>query len=80
MSIDQWTMNSKNLTNTDNDFWVVDGTLKGRIMSRTFYYEQQYRVVFYLTSSTILSGDGSQDSPYNVEEDWAWFDSNQVLQ
>ena len=35
---------------------------------------------FYLTSSTILSGDGSQDSPYNVEEDWAWFDSNQVLQ
>ena len=26
MSVDQWTMNSKNATSTDNDFWVVDGT------------------------------------------------------
>lgn len=89
MSEDQWTMNSKNLTSTDNDFWVLDGTLHGRIISRTFYYSQQYRVVFYITDTTILSGNGSEvatvgdelnTGPYTVQEDWAWFDSNQVVQ
>jgi len=80
MSIDQWTINSKNSTSTDNDFWVVDGTLRGRIISRTYYYNQQYRVVFYINDATILSGDGSSANPYTVEEDWNWFDSTQVLQ
>lgn len=74
------TMNSKNAISTDNDYWGLDGTLKGRILSRTFYYEQQYRVVFYITDTTILSGDGSSSNPYNVEEDWAWVDSYQVIE
>lgn len=80
MSEDQWTMNSKNLTSTDNDYWVLDGTLHGAIISRTFFYEQQYRVVFYITDVTILSGNGSSSTPYNVEEDWSWFDSYQIVQ
>ena len=80
MSEDQWTMNSKNLTSTDNDFWVLDGTLHGRIVSRTYYYNQQYRVVFYLKDDTILSGSGTELDPYTVQEDWSWFDNAQVLQ
>ena len=81
MSKDQWTLNSKNLTNLDNDFWLIEGTVStAQIQSRTYHYAQPYRVAFYITESTILSGDGSELTPYNVEEDWAWFDSYQVAQ
>ena len=80
MSVDQWTMNSKNATNTDNDFWVVDTAGGANIQSRTFYYEQQYRVVFYITDTTILSGSGTSGDPYVVQENWDWFDNTQVLQ
>ncbi len=80
MTVDQWTMNSKNLTSTDNDFWVIDVANGPNIQSRTFYYEQQYRVVFYITDKTILSGSGTVDDPYVVHEDWSWFDDVQVLQ
>ncbi len=80
MSIDQWTINSKNATSTDNDFWVLDGTVHGRIVSRTYYYNQQYRVAFYITDTTILSGSGTSTDPYTVQEDWSWFDNAQVLQ
>ena len=80
MSIDQWTMNSKNLTSTDNDFWVIDSALGGHFLSRTYYYSQPYRVVFYLKNDTILSGTGTSADAFNVEEDWAWFDSYQIVQ
>ena len=80
MTADQWTMNSKNLTNTDNDFWVLDTAAGPNIQSRTYYYNQQYRVVFYLKADTILSGSGTLSDPYTVEEDWSWFDDVQVLQ
>lgn len=51
----------------------------GHFESRLYYNTQQYRVVFYLKDNTILSGNGSSSTPYTVEEDWAWFDSYQVL-
>ncbi|MBR2994064.1 hypothetical protein IKF43_01550 [Candidatus Saccharibacteria bacterium] len=79
---EQWTMNSKNDTSTDNDFWVLDPTIVGnnRIVSRTYYYYEKYRPVFYLTSDTILSGTGTSADPYTVQEDWDWFDNTQMLQ
>lgn len=79
---EQWTMNSKNDTTTDNDFWVLDPTIanNNRIVSRTYYYYENYRPVFYLKYDTILSGTGTNDDPFNVEEDWSWFDNVQVLQ
>ena len=80
MTVDQWTLNSKNATSTDNDFWVVDTAGGTNIQSRTYYYNQQYRVVFYINDATILSGDGSSTNPYTVQEDWTWFDDVQVLQ
>jgi len=80
MTTDQWTMNSKNLTTTDNDFWVIDTAGGPNVQSRTYYYNQQYRVVFYLKEGTILSGSGTLSDPYTVQEDWSWFDNAQVLQ
>ncbi len=72
-SDEQWTINSKNDTSTDNDYWVL---LSGNeIVSRTYYYAQNYRPVFYLSDDTILSGTGTSDDPFVVEENWDWFDS-----
>lgn len=81
-SDEQWTINSKNDTDTDNDFWVLDPTIlnNNRIVSRTYYYLENYRPVFYLKDDTILSGSGTSDDPYVVQEDWSWFDSVQVAQ
>lgn len=81
MTAEFWTMNGRTGTLLQNDdFWVIDNDLGGHFESRLYYNTQQYRVVFYITNTTILSGDGSSGSPYAVEEDWAWFDSYQVLQ
>ena len=79
---EQWTMNSKNDTTTDNDFWVLDPTIanNNRIVSRTYYYYENYRPVFYIKEGTILSGMGTASDPYLVQEDWSWFDNAQVLQ
>lgn len=79
---EQWTINSKNDTATDNDFWVLDPTIAGnnRIVSRTYYYYENYRPVFYLKEDTILSGTGTELDPFIVHEDWSWFDNNQTLQ
>lgn len=77
-SKEQWTMNSKNDTSTDNDFWVLYNG--DEIISRTRYYAQHYRMVFYLNNKTIISGSGSMDNPFKVEENWAWFDQYQQVQ
>lgn len=81
-SAEQWTINSKNDTSTDNDYWVLDPTIlnNNRIVSRTYYYYENYRPVFYLTGETILSGSGTSGDPYTVQEDWSWFDDVQILQ
>lgn len=75
---EQWTMNAKRATALDNDFWVLFGG--NEIVSRTYYYPQNYRVVFYIKENTILSGTGTTDDPFTVQEDWHWFDDYQVLQ
>ena len=77
-SNEQWTMNAKNATITDNDFWVLyEGN---EIVSRTYYYPQKYRPVLYLKEDTILSGTGTLSDPFTVQENWGWFDSYQTLQ
>lgn len=81
MTAEFWTMNGRTGTLLqNNDFWVIDNDLGGHFEARLYSNSQQYRVVFYLKNDTILSGDGSSGSPYTVQEDWAWFDSEQVLQ
>ena len=72
-SDEQWTINTKNATSTDNDFWVLHSG--DEIISRTYYYAQNYRPVFYLKSDTILSGTGDSSDPFKIEENWDWFDS-----
>ena len=81
-SDEQWTINSKNDTSTDNDYWVLDPTIAGnnRIVSRTYYYYENYRPVFYLKENTIISGLGTTGDIYTVQEDWSWFDSYQTVQ
>ena len=81
MNVEYWTMNGRMGTLIqDDNFWVIDNDQGGHFEARRYSTPQQYRVVFYLTDTTILSGDGSSTTPYNVEEDWAWFDSYQVVQ
>lgn len=72
-SDEQWTINTKNDTSTDNDYWVL--AYGDEIISRTYYYAQNYRPVFYLNSDTILSGTGDSSDPFKIEENWDWFDS-----
>ena len=80
-SAEFWTMNGRTGTLLqNNDFWTVDIDMGLHFESRAYTTSRQYRVVFYITDITILSGDGSQLSPYNVEEDWARFDSYQNVQ
>ena len=81
MTAEFWTMNGRTGTLLqDNDFWVIDNDLGGHFEARLYSNTQQYRVVFYLKNDTILSGTGTSLDPFSVEEDWAWFDSTQVLQ
>ncbi len=63
----------------DNDFWTIDNDMGIHYESRGYSLDRNYRVVLYLKDDTILSGNGSLSTPYNVEEDWAWFDSYQVV-
>lgn len=77
-STEQWTINSKNDTSTDNDFWTLHGG--NEIVSRTHYYAQHYRMVFYLNNKTIISGTGTTQDPFTVRENWAWFDQYQEVQ
>lgn len=80
-SAEFWTMNGRTGTLLqNNDFWTIDVDMGLHFESRAYTTSRQYRVVFYITDTTILSGNGTQLNPYNVEEDWAWFDSYQVLQ
>lgn len=74
----EWTINSKRATATDNDFWVLD--YGNQILSKTRYYGAHYRPVMYLKNDTILSGTGLKDDPYTVQENWDWFDNAQELQ
>ena len=81
MTTEYWTMNGRTgslLQN--NDFWVIDNDQGGHFESRAYSTPQQYRVVFYLKDETILSGDGSSTTPYIVQENWSWFDPEQVVQ
>ena len=81
MTAEFWTMNGRTGTLLqDSDFWVIDNDLGGHFESRAYYNNQQYRVVFYLKNDTILSGLGTSSNPFNVEEDWAWFDPEQVIE
>ena len=81
MTTEYWTMNGRTGSLLQNsDFWVIDNDQGGHFESRAYYNHQQYRVVFYLKYDTILSGSGSSTDPYLVQEDWAWFDSYQMVQ
>lgn len=77
----QWMMNSKNKTSTDNDYWTLNKGIAGNeIISSTYYYTSYYRPVFYLKNDTILSGTGSTSDGFTVRENWGWFDPNQTIQ
>lgn len=81
MTKEYWTMNGRTGTLLqDSDFWVIDNDLGGHFESRLYSNSQQYRVVLYLKDDTILSGIGTYDDPFVVEEDWAWFDSYQFVE
>ncbi|MBR2766614.1 InlB B-repeat-containing protein [Candidatus Saccharibacteria bacterium] len=82
MNDEFWTMNGRTGTLLqDSDFWTIDNDFGGRFESRSATISpRQYRPVLYITSDTIVSGTGSSQSPYTVQEDWAWFDSYQVVQ
>ena len=81
MTKEYWTMNGGTETLLqDSDFWVIDNDLGGHFESRLYSNSQQYRVVLYLKDDTILSGIGTYDDPFVVEEDWAWFDSYQYVE
>ena len=81
MTAEYWTMNGRTGTLLqNNDFWVIDNDLGGHFESREYWNSQQYRAVFYLKNDTILSGTGTSLDTFNVEENWAWFDSLQILQ
>lgn len=78
MNAEFWTMNGRTGTlMQDSDFWVIDNDLGGHFESRLYSSSQQYRVVIYLKNDTILSGTGTVDDPFKVEENWGWFDSKQ---
>ena len=64
----------------DNDYWTLDVDMGLHFESRAYTTSRNYRVVFYLKDNTILSGTGTNSNPYKVEEDWAWFDSYQIVQ
>lgn len=64
----------------DNDFWVLYPNVGNEILSRTGYYNQKVRAVIYLKNNTILSGIGTEDDPFTVQENWDWFDSAQTLE
>ena len=49
------------------------------IVSRTYYYYENYRPVFYLKDDTIISGIGTASDAFNAEEDLPLFDDVQVL-
>lgn len=36
--------------------------------------------VIYLKNDTILSGTGTEQDPFTVKENWAWFDPYQEAQ
>lgn len=81
MTAEFWTMNGRTGTLLqDNDFWVIDNDLGGHFESRLYYSSQQYRVVLYLKNDTILSGTGTSTDAFTVQENWAWFDPEQILQ
>ena len=81
MTAEFWTMNGRTGTLLqNNDFWVIDNDLGGHFESRLYSSSRQYRAVFYITSNTILSGNGTSSSPYRVQENWTWFDNSQTLQ
>ena len=63
----------------DNDFWVLYPNVGNEILSRTGYYNQKVRGVIYLKNDTILSGIGTLEEPFKVEESWDWFDNLQTL-
>lgn len=72
----QWTLNAKRATSTDNDFWTYNqGTSGDEIVSQTRYYNARYRPVMYLKADTIISGSGSSTDTFKVEESWDWFDN-----
>ena len=76
-----WTMNGRTGTLLqNNDFWTLDNDMGLHFESRAYTTSRNYRVVFYLTNTTILSGNGTSLEPFNVEENWAWFDSYQIVQ
>lgn len=64
----------------DNDFWVLYPNVGNEILSRTGYYNQKVRGVVYLKNDTILSGMGTEEEPFKVEENWDWFDNQQSLE
>lgn len=70
---EEWTLNGKRATATDNDFWISDNG--NQILSKTRYYVAHYRPVMYIKSDTILSGSGTTTDPFKIEENWDWFDS-----
>ena len=81
MTKEYWTMNGRTeVSLQDSDFWAIDNDLGGHFESRLYSDSQQYRVVLYLKDDTILSGIGTYDDPFVVEEDWAWFDSYQFVE
>ncbi len=63
-----------------NDFWVLIPNTGNEILSRTGYYNQKVRAVIYLKNDTILSGTGTEQDPFTVKENWAWFDPYQEAQ
>lgn len=63
-----------------NDFWVLYPNVANEILSRTGYYNQKVRAVIYLKNNTILSGTGTEEDPFVVEENWDWFDKEQILE
>ena len=63
-----------------NDFWVLIPNKGNEILSRTGYYNQKVRAVIYLKNDTILSGTGTEQDPFTVKENWAWFDQYQEVQ
>ena len=81
MTEEFWTMNGRTNSLLQNDnFWVIACNLGGHFESRDYNTPRKYRVTFYLKNDTILSGTGTLDNAFNVQENWAWFDSCQNVQ